>query len=272
MRTIALPVNLLSEGSRQKISDFEPWLLRSGKAYQTILSYLYAARQFLSLYPDVTHDNLLLYKCYLIERYKPRTVNLRIRAINCFMVRLQQRPFLENVISQADYEYLKKCLIRDGKTNYYLAVRIMAATGVRISELVQIQIEDIRRGQLDLYSKGNKIRRIYFPHSVRETCLMWLQNENRSKGSLFLNRFGRPISTNGIRDQLKVFALRYHLDPSVVHPHSFRHLFAKNFVERCNDIALLSDILGHESIETTRIYLHKSSIEQQNLFNQIVTW
>ena len=148
----------------------------------------------------------------------------------------------------------------------------MAATGVRISELVQIQIEDIRRGQLDLYSKGNKIRRIYFPHSVRETCLMWLQNENRSKGSLFLNRFGRPISTNGIRDQLKVFALRYHLDPSVVHPHFFRHLFAKNFVERCNDIALLSDILGHESIETTRIYLHKSSIEQQNLFNQIVTW
>lgn len=284
MRTITLPVSLLSEGSRQKISDFEPWLLRSGKAYQTIRSYLYSARQFLSLYPDVTHDNLLLYKCYLIERYKPRTVNLRIRAINCFMeflgipaskllmVRLQQRPFLENVISQADYEYLKKCLIRDGKTNYYFAVRIMAATGVRISELVQIQIEDIRRGQLDLYSKGNKIRRIYFPHSVRETCLMWLQNENRSKGSLFLNRFGCPISTNGIRDQLKVFALRYHLDPSVVHPHSFRHLFAKNFVEQCNDIALLSDILGHESIETTRIYLHKSSIEQQNLFNQIVTW
>ena len=268
MRTIALPVNLLSEGSRQKISDFEPWLLRSGKAYQTIRSYLYAARQFLSLYPDVTHDNLLLYKCYLIERYKPRTVNLRIRAINCFMeflgipaskllmVRLQQRP----------------CLLRDGKISYYFAVRIMAATGVRISELVQIQIEDIRRGQLDLYSKGNKIRRIYFPHSVRETCLMWLQNENRSKGSLFLNRFGCPISTNGIRDQLKVFALRYHLDPSVVHPHSFRHLFAKNFVEQCNDIALLSDILGHESIETTRIYLHKSSIEQQNLFNQIVTW
>lgn len=85
MRTIALPVNLLSEGSRQKISDFEPWLLRSGKAYQTIRSYLYAARQFLSLYPDVTHDNLLLYKCYLIERYKPRTVNLRIRGDNCFM-------------------------------------------------------------------------------------------------------------------------------------------------------------------------------------------
>ena len=298
MRTIALPVNLLSEGSRQKISDFEPWLLRSGKAYQTIRSYLYAARQFLSLYPDVTHDNLLLYKCYLIERYKPRTVNLRIRAINCFMeflelpdsrvlmVRLQQKPFLENVISQADYEYLKKCLIRDGKTNYYFAVRIMTATGVRISELVQIQIEDIRRGQLDLYSKGNKIRRIYFPHSVRETCLMWLQNEKlmrpapaaeeqetkKESGFLFLNKYGELITARGIAVQLKHFGSRYGLDSSVVYPHSFRHRFAKSFLERCNDIALLSDILGHESIETTRIYLHKSSIEQQNLFNQIVTW
>ena len=276
MRTIALPVNLLSEGSRQKISDFEPWLLRSGKAYQTIRSYLYAARQFLSLYPDVTHDNLLLYKCYLIERYKPRTVNLRIRAINCFMeflelpdsrvlmVRLQQKPFLENVISQADYEYLKKCLLRDGKPTYYFAVRI--------SELLQIRVEDMIRGQMDLYSKGDKIRRIYFPQNVQETCLLWLQNEKRTSGSLFLNRFGNPITTNGIRDQLKVFALRYNLDPSVVHPHAFRHLFAKKFIEQCDDIALLSDILGHESIETTRIYLHKSSTEQQDLFNQIVNW
>lgn len=284
MRKNALPVNLLPDNFQQTLAGFEPWLLRNGKSFQTIRSYLFAARQFLSLYPDVSHDNLMLYKCYLIDRYKPRTVNLRIRAINYFMeflgmstskvlmVRLQQKPFLENVISQADYEYLKNCLLRDGKINYYFAVRIMAATGVRISELIQIQVEDVRRGQLDLYSKGNKIRRIYFPHSVQDPCLLWLENEGRKKGSLFLNRLGDPITVAGIRDQLKVFAFRYHLDPSVIHPHSFRHLFAKNFVERCDDIALLSDILGHESIETTRIYLHKSSIEQQNLFNQIVTW
>ena len=85
------------------------------------------------------------------------------------MVRLQQKPFLENVISQADYEYLKKCLLRDGKPTYYFAVRIMAATGVRISELLQIRVEDMIRGQMDLYSKGDKIRRIYFPQNVQET-------------------------------------------------------------------------------------------------------
>ena len=284
MRKTALPTDRLSETARQKLSRFEAWLLRNGKSYQTIRSYLYTARHFLSLYPEITHDNLMLYKCYLIDRYKPNTVNLRIRAMNCFMeflelpdsrvlmVRLQQKPFLENVISQADYEYLKKCLLRDGKPTYYFAVRIMAATGVRISELLQIRVEDMIRGQMDLYSKGDKIRRIYFPQNVQETCLLWLQNEKRTSGSLFLNRFGNPITTNGIRDQLKVFALRYNLDPSVVHPHAFRHLFAKKFIEQCDDIALLSDILGHESIETTRIYLHKSSTGQQDLFNQIVNW
>ena len=253
MRKTALPTDRLSETARQKLSRFEAWLLRNGKSYQTIRSYLYTARHFLSLYPEVTHDNLMLYKCYLIDRYKPNTV-------------------LENVISQADYEYLKKCLLRDGKPTYYFAVRIMTATGVRISELLQIRVEDMIRGQMDLYSKGDKIRRIYFPQNVQETCLLWLQNEKRTSGSLFLNRFGNPITTNGIRDQLKVFALRYNLDPSVVHPHAFRHLFAKKFIEQCDDIALLSDILGHESIETTRIYLHKSSTEQQDLFNQIVNW
>lgn len=284
MRKIVLPVDRFSEKIRKQLSGFESWLLRNGRSVQTVRSYLFAARQFLSLYPDVTHDNLMLYKCFLIDRYKPSTVNLRIRAMNCFMeflgmpaskvlmVRLQQKPFLENVISQADYEYLKRCLLRDGKINYYFAVRIMAATGVRISELVQIRVEDIKRGQMDLYSKGNKIRRIYFPQNVQESCLIWLQNQGRTTGRLFLNRFGSPISTNGIRDQLKVFSLRYNLDPAVVHPHAFRHLFAKNFIERCDDISLLSDILGHESIETTRIYLHKSSTEQQNLFNQIVNW
>ena len=100
----------------------------------------------------------------------------------------------------------------------------------------------------------------------------WLKNEGRPTGDVFLNRFGNRLSTTGIRDQLKTFAHRYNLDPSVVYPHSFRHLFAKNFIERCSDIAMLSDILGHDSIETTRIYLHRSSTEQRQMFNTIVDW
>ena len=188
------------------------------------------------------------------------------------MIRHRNRSFLENVISLADYEYLKTCLLRDEKMNYYFAIRLMAGTGLRISELVQLKVEDIQLGYIDLYSKGNRLRRVYIPKSIRQPCLKWLTETNRTSGDLFLNRYGTRISANGIRSQLNHFAVLYNLDPSVLHPHAFRHLFAKNFIEHCSDIAMLSDILGHESIETTRLYLQRSSTEQQQIFNRVVNW
>lgn len=250
----------------------------------TIRAYLGAVRQFHSLYPEANHANLMLYKCYLIDHYKPQTINLRIRAMNSYMefckmpdsrilmVKHRQKPFLENVISQADYEYLKNCLFRDGQYMYYFAIRFMAATGMRVSELIEVCVEDVLAGYIDVFSKGNRIRRVYIPHDLREPCLKWLENDGRTEGYIFLNRFGSQITTTGVREQLKQFAIRYGLDTSVVHPHAFRHLFARNFIERCDDIAMLSDILGHESIETTRIYLHRSSTEQQQIFNEVVNW
>ena len=266
------------------LEEFQNYLQFQNKSVHTIRAYLFTLRQFFELYPTVNHENLLLYKCYLIDHYQPQTVNLRIRAMNCYveflhlpyskllMVKHRHRSFLENVISQADYEYLKSCLLRDGRLTYYYAIRLMAATGVRVSELVRFQVEDVRRGYVDLHSKSNRTRRIFIPKNIRTPCLEWLESMNRATGDVFLNRFGKQISPGGIRDQLKKFACIYNLDPSVVYPHSFRHLFAKNFIERCSDIAMLSDILGHDNIETTRIYLHRSSSEQKQLFNTIVDW
>lgn len=268
----------------QSLDDFRDYLKFNNMSSNTIHVYLFAVRQFLDLYHVISHDNLMLYKCYLLEHYKPQTVNLRIRALNCFteslnlssskilMIRTQQKSFLENVISQADYEYLKKCLIRSGNMLYYFIIRFMAATGVRVSELVQIKVEHVKCGYMDIYSKDNKIRRIYIPKSLRDDTLVWLHQIDREDGYVFLNRYGDPITPAGIRGQLKKFTALYDLDPKVVYPHSFRHRFAKNFIESCGDISMLSDILGHESIETTRIYLHRSSTEQKQLVNQIVNW
>lgn len=270
--------------SSESLQDFRLWLEAHDKSANTCRVYLCAVRQFYTLYQDVSHENLLLYKCYLLDHYKPQTVNLRIRAMNAYMeyqkqpstklsmVRIQHKLYAENVISQADYEYLKGCLLRDGQMIYYFAVRIMAATGLRVGELVQLQAEDVQKGYRDVYSKGNRMRRIYLPKTVQEPCWQWLEDSKRTTGHVFLNRFGNPITATGIRDQLKQLAYRYNLNPTVVYPHTFRHLFAKNFIEHCDDIAMLSDILGHESIETTRIYLHRSSTEQKQIFNQIVNW
>ena len=228
------------ERFRTCLEEFQAYLEFHNKSANTVRAYLFTVRQFFELYQTVNPEHLLLYKCYLIDHYKPQTVNLRIRAMNCYveflhlpyskilMVKHKNRSFLENVISLADYEYLKNCLIRDGKLNYYFAIRLMAGTGLRVSELVQLQVEHIWLGYIDLYSKGNRMRRVYIPKSIRYPCLKWLRESGRTSGDLFLNRFGNRITANGIRMQLNHFALLYNLDPSVLHPHSFRHLFKGN--------------------------------------------
>ena len=99
-----------------------------------------------------------------------------------------------------------------------------------------------------------------------------MEETGKQSGFLFVNRHGEKISARGISGQLKHYAALYGINPAVVYPHSFRYRFAKSFLERCNDIAMLADLMGHESIETTRIYLRKTSTEQQSIVDQVVDW
>ena len=148
----------------------------------------------------------------------------------------------------------------------------LTATGARVSELVQIKAEHVQIGYLDIYSKGGKLRRLYIPKNLQTEALKWLDEKKISSGYLFLNRFGQRITTRGIAQQLKHFAEKYGLNRDVVYPHSFRHRFAKNFLDRFNDIALLADLMGHESIETTRIYLRRTASEQRAIIDKVVNW
>lgn len=266
------------------IKEFERHLRESNLSTNTVIAYLFAIRQYHRRHKEVTLKNLKAYKVWLIEHYKPKTVNLRLRAINCYLesigktkwkltfVRVQQKAFLENVISEADYEYFKTCLKENNEVFWYFVIRFLAATGARVSELVQIKVEHIKIGHLDLYSKGGKLRRIYIPKSLKEEALSWLTEKNQESGFIFLNRYGNRITTRGIASQLKKLADKYRIDKSVVYPHSFRHRFAKSFLERCNDITFLADLMGHESIETTRIYLRKTATEQREIVDNIVDW
>ena len=269
----------------QKAADeFARYLLTRNLADETLRAYTYAVRQYFTYYRDITYPNLKLYKIFLLEHYKPQTINQRIRALNAYldfkklypghlpMVKIQQKTYLDHMISEADYEYFKSCLKRDGELFWYFAVRFMAATGVRVSELIQIKAEHVQIGYMDLYSKGGKLRRIYIPKLLQEEALAWLEGRNQTSGFLFLNKQGRRITTRGVAGQLKVMALRYGIDPAVAYPHSFRHRFAKSFLERFNDLALLADLMGHESIETTRIYLRRTSTEQQAIVDRVVDW
>lgn len=220
--------------SSVSMEQFDSYLAARNLSPNTIQSYDYSVKQFYTLYHRLTASNLRAYKLYLLEHHKPQTVNLRIQAMNAYLryrespispvslVRVQNKTFLDRIISQADYEYL--------------------------------------------------MRRVYIPTRLKDSLLEWTGREKRQSGPLFLSRFGTPLTAGGIRVQLKSFAHCYGLNEEVMYPHSFRHRFAKNFIEKCGDIALLSDLLGHDSIETTRIYLRRSSTEQAAIVNRIVKW
>lgn len=266
------------------ITQFKAYLAKTNLAENTITSYVWTVTYYLEHYKEVNKKNLLAYKGYLVENFKPQTVNLRLQAVNKFLefskqeklrmkfVKAQQKNFLENVISDADYKFLKTKLKADGYDQWFFIVWFMAATGARVSELLQIKAEHVNVGYLDLYSKGGKMRRIYIPKKLCTEATKWLKERGLTTGYLFTNRTGNCLSTRGIAIQLKHFAETYGINREVVYPHSFRHRFAKNFLEKFNDIALLADLMGHESIETTRIYLRRTASEQQKIVDKVVTW
>ena len=150
-----------------ELAAFREYLLQHNMSDNTICVYVYAVRQFYRRHRQMIPANLQLYKVFLLEHYKPQTVNLRIRAMNCYMeylnyensripmIKVQQKMYLERIISQGDYEYLKRRLWEDEEYTYYFVVRFIAATGVRVSELVKFQAEDVQAGFKDIYSKGN---------------------------------------------------------------------------------------------------------------------
>ena len=187
-------------------------------------------------------------------------------------ITVQQKTFLENVISDADYEFFKKSLLKDKNFNWYFIVRFLGATGARVSELIQFKYQHLKCGYIDLYTKSGKIRRIFIPIKLKTSALQYYNSIGRTDGYLFLNKNKKQISTRGIAHQLKQLAKKYNMNLNVVYPHSFRHRFAKNFLDKRKDISLLADLMGHKSIETTRIYLRKTSEEQQEIVNMIVDW
>lgn len=265
------------------MKDFKSYLIHQNLSKNTIESYITAVNMYSDDFSEITKQNLLAFKATLVDKYKGKTVNLRIQGINKYLdflgkdklklkfIKVQQKTYLENVISDADYVFLKNRLLRDKNYEWYFTVRFLGATGARVSELIQFKYEHLIRGYIDLYTKAGKIRRIFIPKKLRKKALAYYST-TRNGGYLFLNKNGRQITTRGVAHQLKELAKKYKMNLNVVYPHSFRHRFAKNFLEKRKDIALLADLMGHESIETTRIYLRKTSEEQQEIVDKIVDW
>lgn len=266
------------------IERYRCHLTEQEKSKNTIISYLCSIVQFFDYIgnAEISKDRLIEYKSRLMAEYKPATVNAKICAVNDYLgfigsehrlkcVKIHKRVSAENIITLAEYRVICSGLLADNKMKHYFIVRFLGETGCRVNELVQFRAEHIRKGYAELYTKG-KSRRIYIPDKLQSDCLKWLLEQNKTRGLIFCNGGNSAISECGIWRLLKYFAKRYNVPEDVVYPHSFRHMFAVEFLKRDNDISLLSDLLGHESISTTSIYLKLSSNEQRNRLNKAVNW
>lgn len=266
------------------LEEFRSYLQERKLSENSIISYLGSLRLYQNLYPTITAANTRKYRSYLIKNFKPATVNQRICGLNHYLdyvgksqyrqssVRLQTTSFSDVIISNKDYLALKRKLKKNGPERWFFIVWFLGATGARVSELLKFKAEHLSCGYMDLYSKGGKMRRIYIPDVLCQEASAWCHRCGIQTGYLFVNRQGALLTPRGVNQQLKHYARIYKIDPSTVYPHSFRHRFAINFLHRFNDIALLADLLGHDNVETTRLYLTRSTSEQQKMIDKLVTW
>lgn len=276
---------MTKEEKKEAIRNFIKYMKKEGMSDNTITSYVWTVNYYLNHYETFSISDLLNFKYYMDSNYNPSTANQRIIAMNTYLksikrkgvslkvTKIQQKPFIENVISDTDYKFLKERLKEDGYMKYYFLVWFIATTGARASEVVCFKCEDVVKGYMDITGKGRKYRRLYIPTIVQCETLEWLEKEGRNRGYLFLNNLGEQISPRGISKQIRKYGIEYGIAPEVLHAHSFRHLFAKNFLDKNkNDLPLLSDLMGHESINSTMIYLRRSSTEQRMIVEKTVTW
>lgn len=259
------------------VKGFRNHLSKKGMSINTMDSYTDRIQRYFDKYSEINAENLMEFEAEL-KAYSPKTANLTIVAMVRYFkyigytgyeftrIKEQKRTFCDNVLNEEQYNRLIEWSKENSIQTYKIA-KIIALTGVRVSELITLKTADLERGYADITGKGNKTRRIYFPKSMIEDISPYCTGEY-----LIESRYGGPISTRGVAENLARAGEKCGLPKDVMHPHSLRHFFAKQFLKEKNDITLLGDLLGHSNIATTAIYTRMTTEEQQNQINNIVNW
>lgn len=247
------------------------------RAAGTIEKYLRDVRRF-AVWLDgreLARESGPAWRDWLVSRgYAPVTVNSMLSAVNRFLrfagredckikfLRVQRRVFREQdrELTREEYQRLLTAARERGQERLELLIESVCATGIRVSEVRYITVEAARRGKAEVSLKG-KIRTIMLPNKLCRKLLKYAKKHKTISGEIFLTRNGRPVSRRQIWHEMKALCGRAGVARSKVFPHNLRHLFATVFYGACRDIVKLADVLGHSSINTTRIYLMTTGAE-----------
>lgn len=267
-----------------QLSDFARQLQEDERSPATIENYLRHIRAFAAWAGGqaVTKDLATQWKEHLISQYRPGTVNTMLVSLNRFFaflgwndckvktLRIQRRLFREESkeLTRAEYERLVSAAQASGRERLVLLLETICSTGIRVSEVKCITVEALKLGKAEISLKG-KIRTILLPNKLCRKLLKYAKKQRTVSGEVFLTRNGTSLSRKQIWAEMKSVCEKARVAASKVFPHNLRHLFARTFYKVCRDVARLADVLGHSSIETTRIYLISTGVEHAATLNRL---
>ena len=263
--------------SKSDLAGFADCLKNGDRSPGTIEKYLHDASDFALWLGQrkLTHETAVQWREFLLQQnYAPVTINSMLSAVNSLFkflgrgdcrirfLRVQRRTFREQSreLTRAEYQKLLDTAAEQGQERLGLLMETICATGIRVSEVRYITVEAAQRGRAEISLKG-KIRTILLPAKLCRKLLKYARKQKTASGEIFLTRSGKPVSRRQIWREMKALCEKAGVESSKVFPHNLRHLFATLFYKACRDIVKLADILGHSSINTTRIYLMTTGAE-----------
>ncbi|MBQ0026414.1 MAG: tyrosine-type recombinase/integrase [Lachnospiraceae bacterium] len=273
--------------SEEIIERFETYLCEEEKSENTKEKYIRDVKAFAEYCGGnaILKETVIAYKQSLIDSgYAAKSINSMLASINSLFsfldwyelrvkaLKVQQRIFCpeEKELTRPEYERLCRTAERKHNERLSLILQTICGTGIRVSELQFISVEAVRKGEATVSLKG-KTRAIIITKNLQKKLLYYISEQKLTSGAVFVTRTGKPISRTNIWREMKNLCIEAEVNPEKVFPHNLRHLFARVFYGIEKDIAKLADILGHSSINTTRIYIistgteHRLRMEQMRL-------
>lgn len=271
--------------TQEMIDEFCGELYRRERSAGTIAQYRRSLRQlraFLAEEKKLSREALLEWKEKLTREKAVQTVNCMIAAVNCFLdftglgawklksLKCQRRIFSENELTREEFQSLVGQAFQEGDRQTAMLLQAMSGTGVRVSEVRFLTVEAAKSRMAVVRLKG-KTRQVPLGDQLCAELLKFAGSQGIHSGPIFLGKNGRPLDRRRIWECMKRLCIGAGVDPEKVHPHALRHLFARMFYDLTRDIAKLADLLGHGSVETTRIYVMTSCHEHRSILNRIIS-
>ena len=267
------------------ISEFQSYLQSEEKSSNTIEKYIRDVHRFNEYVGtrELSKDIVIAYKKELIDNnYAVRSINSMLASINAYLryvdridcvvksLRIQRQTYCaeEKELTKTEYIRLINAANNQGNYRLKLILETICATGIRVSELQYITVEAVKKGEALISLKG-KTRYIFIVKQLRKRLLEYAKKNRIEKGVLFISRNGSPLNRTNIWRDMKKLCNKAGVNERKVYPHNLRHLFARTFYNVEKDIVKLADILGHSSIDTTRIYTITSGYEHRRRMEKL---